>query len=496
MATKLLDIEPVDIDRLDPEAKAKAIAILRELDRRRKTFKLKYYHPYDFQKQFLNQPASIKQKMLMAANRIGKSDIGAYEVAVHATGLYPDWWEGIRFSSSPIIVCGGQTNTTVKDIAQSKLLGDSAIPEAYGTGFLPLHLIEGRPVRKPGIPNAIESVTIKHVSGGTSKIIFQSYEAGKVAWMGVSYDFVWLDEEPPIDIYSQALRGVVDRDGYVAMTFTPENGITQVVHQFMNELGTYQYLQNATWDDAPHITPEVRQSMLEAMPPFEREMRMKGLPMMGSGLVFPVSEDDLRIPPIEVPPHWKRIGGIDFGIDHPTAWVSVAYDSDSDVIYIVDTYRRAGRLPSENASVIKQKGGNHYPCAWPHDGLVRDKTSGAKLRDLYRQEGLEMLVEKFTNPPSPGKPEGSGGNSVEFGNQWLLERMESGRFKVFATLTDWFEEFRTYHRKDGKIVPIRDDLLSATRYACLSLRFARAADHKFECYIPDSAEFCDPEVAY
>ena len=45
--------------------------------------------------------------------------------------------------------------------------------------------------------------------------------------------------------------------------------------------------------------------------------------------------------------------------------------------------------------------------------------------------------------------------------------MQTGRFKVFAHLDDWFEEFRLYHRKDGKVVKLRDDLMSATRYALM-----------------------------
>ena len=54
----------------------------------------------------------------------------------------------------------------------------------------------------------------------------------------------------------------------------------------------------------------------------------------------------------------------------------------------------------------------------------------------------------------------------------MLQRMEDGKFLVFSTLSDWWEEFRMYHRKDGKIVPIRDDLMAATRYAVMSTRFA------------------------
>jgi hypothetical protein len=39
-------------------------------------------------------------------------------------------------------------------------------------------------------------------------------------------------------------------------------------------------------------------------------------------------------------------------------------------------------------------------------------------------------------------------------------------------LLDWFEEFRLYHRKDGKVVKIGDDLISATRYGVMMLRYA------------------------
>jgi hypothetical protein len=94
------------------------------------------------------------------------------------------------------------------------------------------------------------------------------------------------------------------------------------------------------------------------------------------------------------------------------------------------------------------------------------------LADQYRSSGCNMLLEHFTNPPALG--EKKGGNSVEEGLMAMIQSMESGKFKVFSTLNDWFEEFRMYHRKDGKVVPIRDDLMSATRYAFQSQRWSVA----------------------
>src|SRR5690606_7632872 len=99
------------------------------------------------------------------------------------------------------------------------------------------------------------------------------------------------------------------------------------------------------------------------------------------------------------------------------------------------------------------------PWAWPHDGLQHDKGSGVPLANQYKKQGLKMLHEKATFQ--------DGSNGVEAGIMDMLERMQTGRLKVFSHLNDWFEEFRMYHRKDGLIVKQRDDLMAATRYAIM-----------------------------
>jgi hypothetical protein len=50
------------------------------------------------------------------------------------------------------------------------------------------------------------------------------------------------------------------------------------------------------------------------------------------------------------------------------------------------------------------------------------------------------------------------------------------KFKVYNHLADWFEEFRLYHRKDGKVVKLYDDLMAATRYAVMMLREAKTLE--------------------
>ncbi len=88
------------------------------------------------------------------------------------------------------------------------------------------------------------------------------------------------------------------------------------------------------------------------------------------------------------------------------------------------------------------------------------------LAKQYTAQGLDML---YTHAQFE-----DGSVSVEAGIQDMLIRMESGRFKVFKHLTDWFDEYRLYHRKDGRVHKEGDDLMSATRYAMMMLRFARS----------------------
>ena len=295
--------------------------------------------------------------------------------------------------------------------------------------------------------------------------------------MGESVDVIWLDEEPPPSIYSQALTRTADKGGIVYMTFTPESGMTETVAQFMNQLKDGQALFTAGWDDAPHMTQEVREQILQALPPHERKMREKGIPQLGSGLVFPVAEEDIVCDPIEIPDHWPRICGLDFGWDHPTAAVWTTWDRDSDIVYIYDSYSLRQETVPVHASAIKSRG-NWIPVIWPMDGRQADKGSGKNLTTQYRTEGVNMTREHFSNPPSMGQKEGSGGNSVEAGVMEILTRMQTKRLKIFKNQSKLLEELRMYHRKDGKIVPANDDVISAMRYCIMSLRKARVKNYE------------------
>jgi phage terminase large subunit-like protein len=467
----------MDISTLPYEEQERLLSLLKEEEARLKFNKIEWFSAYEWQKELGDATLECHQVLAMCANQIGKSTAGALITAYHLTGLYPEGWEGHKFKDPIYSWASGVSNDTTRDILQTELLGLAESEEDLGTGMIPKHCILKLTRRRGTTGNTYDSVLVQHHDpetgepNGVSRIGFKSYEMGEEKFYGRPVDWIWLDEQPPSNIYTQCITRTVATNGFVMMTFTPEAGVTPVVHQFMHDRKPGQFLLTATWDDAPHLNEDTKEQLLAQYPPHERLLRSQGIPVFGSGLVFPISEDKIICDPFEIPDHWSRIAAIDFGgNDHPTAVVWVAYDEESDTVYIYDTYAKSEANPALHASAIRQRD-QFIPLAWPKDGLQHDKGSGIPLADWYRNEGLNMLPDFFTNPPDA---KGKGSQSIERGLLELYHRMDTGRFKVFSFLAGWFDEFRQYHRKEGKVVPIRDDLMSATRYATMSLRFAVA----------------------
>lgn len=398
----------------------------------------------------------------MAGNQLGKTLSGGAEAAMHLTGRYPDWWEGFRFDKPITMLAGSESYELTRDGVQRILMGPPANEEDWGTGYIPAKDIQAR-TRRMGVSNALDSVTVKHVSGGASTLLFKAYEQGRGKWQANTVDYVWFDEEPPEDVYFEGITRTNATKGKIAVTFTPLKGMSSVVARYLLEESNDRSVTTMTIEDAEHYTPEERQQIIDSYPAHEREARTKGIPSLGSGRIFPISEEDIVIDPIEIPAIWPQINGIDFGWDHPFAATRCAWDRDNDVFYVVNEYRQREASPIIHAASIKPWG-DWIPVSWPHDGLQHDKGSGEQLSKQYADQGLNMLQERATFA--------DGTNGVEAGISDMLQRMQTGRFKVFNTCGGWLEEFRLYHRKDGKIVKERDDLISASRYALMMKRFA------------------------
>jgi len=210
------------------------LRLQREQQRRLKANRLRDYKPYLKQREFHEAGAQHRERLFMAGNQLGKTVAGSFEWAMHLTGKYPDWWAGRRFDEPGRYWAAGETRVSTRDTIQKLLLGEPEKEEEWGTGAIPgVDIIDTN--RAMGVANALDSVTVKHVSGGSCTLLFKAYEQGRGKWQGDTLNGVWFDEEPPQDIYTEGLTRTNATNGIVMLTFTPLKGMSDVVQMFLSD---------------------------------------------------------------------------------------------------------------------------------------------------------------------------------------------------------------------------------------------------------------------
>jgi phage terminase large subunit-like protein len=376
----------------------------------------------------------------------GKTEgVGGYELTLHLIGRYPPWWQGRKFTYPIKAWACGTTGQTVRDILQRKLLGPI---NEMGTGLIPGDYIIDTKRRAGSVPDTIETVYVKHSSGGVSTVAFKSYEQGRKAFEGDEQDVVMLDEEPPVDIYTECLTRTMTTQGMVMLMFTPLQGLSDTVLLFMpggrvpSDMGK-RFIIQASWDDAPHLSKKDKEDIISSYSPHERDARTKGIPQLGAGKIYPIDESELLVDDFEIPEYWIQAYGFDVGWK-ATAAVWGALNRESDVLFLHSCYKQGEEKPIIHAEAIKARG-EWIPGISDPAALGRAQRDGKQLMIEYTDLGLKLVPAE---------------NPVEAGILKLYKRMTTGRFKVFQSMTPWLEEFRIYRRDEkGKVVKENDHLM-------------------------------------
>lgn len=446
--------------------------LLRALDDKRRYHRIDFFVPYPKQSTFFDLGAMVRERMLRAGNQIGKSEAGAVEMSYHLTGQYPDDWFGHKFDHPITAWACGESGLMVRDIQQAKLFGEPGVEGSLGTGFVPRDCIVGKPSMARGVTDGFDTVHVKHFTNGkedgVSVLKFKSYEQGRAKFQGKPVDLIWMDEEPEMDIYLECKARTLATRGLIYTTFTPLNGRTPLFLYMTDPSSSAQRREVLmTFRDVPGLTQQDIDDRLSAFPAYQREARLNGTPMQGEGRIFITPETSIMEPSIQyVPDHWYKLWSIDFGINenHQFAAVLQAWDKDADVIHVLHAFKVPDQTPLQHAVPLKQIG-ILVPVAWPADGVNRERGSAEPLSKLYKAQGLKMCDEHATFE--------AGGYSTEAGIMDMDNRMKTGRYRVGRHLSAWFEEYLDYHRKDGLIVKVRDDIMSASRIGCMAIRMAR-----------------------
>lgn len=454
---------------MDPVSRARQlelIGLLQEQLRRRSRRKLESYYPetgayrralYPKHLAFFEGGRHYRQRLMLAANRIGKTEgVGLYELVLHLTGAYPAWWRGRRFSRPIRAWAAADTIKNAREILQAKLLGASA--SDWGTGLIPGDRLQG--VSK-GATGTVDTIEVSSVSGGTSVLLLKSYEQGRKAFQGTEQDVILLDEEPPYGVYTEALMRTMTTDGLLLLTFTPLQGVSEVVRAFLGDdvspeaalsgeghSTSGRWVVRASWDDVPHLSDEVKAELLQSIPAYQRDARSRGVPQLGSGAIYPIPEADFVVDDFEIPAHWPRVYGLDVGW-RKTAALWCARDMDAGVDYLVSEHYRGEAEPVVHAAAIKARG-DWIPGVIDPAARQRNVKDGERLLDDYNREGLWLTPAV---------------SAVESGIYRVYQALSTGRLKVFGSLRNWLDEYRYYRRDEqGRIVKERDHLMDCTRY--------------------------------
>lgn len=424
----------------------------------------KYYNPHPKQLEFHATGLFAVERMLSGGNRIGKSFCVKSEGGMHLTGIYPDWWNGYRYTKPINMWAGG--------VAERELL---QLKEYYIGSPSKLGAIHPSLIVKQDLSQNL--YYIKHASGGTSKLRIKTYKQGEEAWQAETVDVIHLDEEPPPKIYSEAITRTApvsdDHHGMIMLSMTPLKGMTSLMLKYRErviyddkgveidtmrvgagEVHNKRVFITATHDDAPHLSEETKKHLYSAYDPSERLARTTGTPALGSGLIYPILEQKLVCDPFDIPPYWPRCFGMDFGW-HNTAAIFGAHDQDNDVLYLYAEYKAGHMTPQHHAAHIMKLGADWMIGAYDYAGENAGQAYGENVVELYQKEGIRNWVRAE--------------KKVSEGIYKVLQRMETGKLQIFNTLRKTIAELRMYIRDDnGKIKKGDDHLLDSLRYLVMS----------------------------
>lgn len=411
---------------------------------------------------FFKAGSSNRQRLLMAANRVGKTVAAGCEITYHLTGDYPTWWQGRRYDKPQDWWIAGKDSSTVRGILQELLLGPVG---EFGTGLIPkanLDFATLKDAKKADTP--IDKFRIKHKSSGYSTVEFKSYDAGRKSFEGTARS-IWLDEEPPIQVYTECLLRTMTGDNMLLMTFTPLQGISETVMSFLGNtsfqtlhedphVGEGKYVVMASWDDVPHLSEQAKKELLASIPPYQRDARSRGIPQLGSGAIYPIPESEYLVDPFDIPKNWLKCYALDVGWNR-TAAIWGAIDPNSQTLYLYSEHYKGEAEPIIHAQAIQSRG-KWIIGAIDTAARGRSQIDGENLLQMYQDLGLHLV---------------GADKSVETGLYTCWQLLSEGKVKVFRTLNNFMNEIRLYRRDEkGKVIKQNDHLMDAFRYLVMTGR--------------------------
>lgn len=398
-------------------------------------------------KQLAFHKCKKRNRWVFGGNRSGKTECGAVEAVWMARGIHP-------YRKNRPDVFGWVVSLTAqvqRDVAQKKIL--HYLRPDWIADIVMQSGKKDAPER-----GVVDQIAVKNVFGGISVIGFRSCDQGREKFQGSSLDFVWFDEEPPEDIYTECLMRVVDKCGEIFGTMTPLKGLTFVyrdiyLNQKRNPEVWYEFME---WADNPFLSKKEIALLENTMDETILQARRYGKFCTREGLVYPEFDESVHvIEPFDVPKEWQDTLSIDPGLHNPLSahWYAVDYDGN---VYVVAEHYRAGEDVDFHARALHEISER---LGWKRDGKGRISAlidSAAGQRTLSSAKSVsELFYERdiLVNPRV---------NKDVFGGiarvkSYLNRKNGLPNLYIFSCCTNMIREFKGYFWGSGESPEKKDD---------------------------------------
>lgn len=268
-----------------------------------------------------------KERALLGGNSSAKTWTGAAFVVALATGNHPTI--DMRVPNSGWIACEDFSLNKEGPLKAVLTLGKEYIAEYNGHDKI-----------------------IKWKNGSETQL--KSYESGWKKFQSAPKDYVWLDEEPPEEIYKECRMRTMRTSGYILTTMTPLEGLTWMYDMVFENENTHVEAFFASLYDNFTLKEEDIERTISDYSEQEMAARVYGKFTQMAGLVYSDFKRATHvIEPFPISNDFVVFRGIDPHITTPTACVWLAIRKTGEHILFDESFT-SGNI-EQIAHVIKEK---------------------------------------------------------------------------------------------------------------------------------------------
>jgi len=409
------------------------------------------------QKQLLFHRSQKRNRWVFGGNRSGKTECGAVEVCWQARGEHP--YRTNKASTTGWVV--SVSYEVQREVAQAKIL-------AYLNPLWIEDIVMEKGSKGSPQSGIIDTIYLKNVFGGISKIGFKSYDQGREKFAGASLDYVWFDEEPPYDIYEECKMRVLDKKGDIFGTMTPLKGLSWIYEEIY--LNKYQnpevFHLTMEWADNPFLDKAEIALLTKAMSGESLDSRRYGRFSAAQGLVYPEFDENLHIiEPFDIPFEWQSNLSIDPGLNNPLSCHFYAEDYDGNIYVVAEHYEQGKDIDYHTGGIfrIADKLGWKRNASGMLEALI---DSAAGQRTLASSKSVvELFFERgIAVNPRVNKELFSGIATVR---KYFAAR--PARIFIFKTCPNMIREIKSYWWGNGDCPIKKDDhAMDELRYYLMS----------------------------